>query len=70
MNVRDYIDPTLYEKRWSRVRLFEATSHNSIFNPFNTETDQVKYLEVVSSVPEYYEREFKYEHNFQLDPKM
>ena len=52
------------------MRLFEATTQNSIFNPFDTETDQVKYLEVVSSVPEYYEREFKYEHNFQLDPKM
>lgn len=30
----------------------------------------MSYLEVVSSVPEYYEREFAYEHNFQVDPKM
>ena len=27
-------------------------------------------MEVVSSEPEYYVRDFKYEHNFQIDPKM
>ena len=70
MNVRDYIDPEITTMRWSRMRLFQATTHNSIFNPFDSVTDEVQYLEVVSSVPEYYERGFLYEHNFQIDPKM
>ena len=70
MNVRDYVDPRQDQRRWSKLRLYEATSHNSVFNPFDTETDKAEYLEVVSSVPEYYEREFKYIHYFQIDPKM
>ena len=64
MNVRDFIDPEIYEIRWSRIRLDDAASHNIIFNPFDSVTDKVSYLEVVSSAPEFYDRSFHYEHNF------
>ena len=41
MNVRDFIDPEMTTMRWSRMRLFKATVHNSIFNPFDSVTDEI-----------------------------
>ena len=70
MNIREKLGPDLNQVKWSRIRFHQATMHNSVFNPFETITDEIQYMKVVSTVPEFYHEGFHYEHNFQVDPRM
>ena len=70
MNIHDYLQPDVLQTRWSNLQLFEAKFYDDIYSPFEETTDDREYIKVVKSRADTFDRDFGYEHFFQIDPLM